>query len=144
MNHSFYQLPIRLGLLMAGRELPTCGAGTSIAQVLYLLLYTQYGELRSDRTFGCKIWDLVFDRNISYSEWTSELCDSFEAAIRRHEPRLRAPHVSVQFLAVEHQIKPLPDDFQQAVVVTVDAMLNATQEPFHFTTKLYLGQLSMR
>lgn len=129
---------------MTGRELPTCGAGTSIAQTLYLLLYTQYGELRADRSFGCQIWDLTYDRTVSTNDWMTGLCESLEAAIRRHESRLRNPQVSVQFLPVEHRIDPLPADFQRTVVVTVNALLDATQEPFRFSTRLYLGQLSMR
>ncbi len=129
---------------MAGRELPTCGAGTSIAQVLYLLLYTQYGELRADRSFGCQIWDLTYDRTVSTSDWMTGLCESLEAAIRRHELRLHNPQVSVQFLPVEHRIDPLPDEVHRTVVVTINAVLEATQEPFRFSTRLYLGQLSMR
>ena len=142
MNQVYYRLPIRLGTLMASQELPTCGVGVSIAQVLYLLLHSQYGELRSDRSFGCKIWDIEFDRTISHSRWVDHLSESMVAAIQQHETRLRNPEVTVQFLPVEHRIEPLPEEFRRLVIVTINAILRETEEPFRFSTQLHLGQLS--
>jgi len=144
MNQAFYRLPIRLGPLMAGQEMPTCGAGVSIAQVLYLLLHTHYGELRSDRSFGCKIWDLTFDHTISSSHWIDHLCNSLEAAIRIHEGRLKNPRVTVRFQPVEHRMDSLPVDYKRLATVTVNAILDETDEPFRFSTQLHLGQLSNR
>ena len=129
---------------MAGQEMPTCGVGVSIAQMLHLLLHTRYGELRSDRSFGCRIWDLEFDHSISHSHWITHLCESLEEAIRQHEPRLKAPRVSVQLQKVEQPIQPLPEDYQRLAIVTVQATLGETEEPFRFSTKLHLGQLSTR
>jgi phage baseplate assembly protein W len=144
MNHVFYRLPIRFGPLMAGREMPTCSVGVSIAQGLHLLLHTRYGELRSDRSFGCRIWDLEFDRTISNTGWMEELCDSLEAAIRQHEPRLKAPRVTANLQKIDHQQEPLSEDFRRLATVTVQAILIETEEPFRFSTQLHLGQLSAR
>lgn len=144
MNQVFYRLPIRLSSLMAGREMPTCGVGVSIAQVLYLLLHTHYGELRSDRSFGCKIWDLEFDHTSSHTHWIDHLSESMEAAIRQHERRLKNPRITVQIQPLEHRIEPLPADYQRLVTVTVNAILRETEEPFRFSTRLHLGQLPVR
>ena len=144
MNQVYYRLPIRLGTLMAGRELPTCGVGVSIAQVLYLLLHTQYGELRSDRSFGCKIWDIEFDHTINNSHWIDHLSESMVAAILKHEPRLKKPEITVQLLPVEHRLEALPEDYRRRVTVTVNAILRETEEPFRFSTQLYIGQLLTR
>lgn len=144
MNQVFYRLPIHLGSLMAGREMPTCGVGVSIAQVLYLLLHTHYGELRSDRSFGCKIWDLEFEHTISHTRWIDDLSQSMETAIRQHERRLKNPQITVQVLPVEHRIDPLPEDYRRRVTVTVNATLRETEEPFRFSTQLHLGQLAVR
>ncbi len=142
MNQVFYRLPIRFGPLMAGKEMPTCGVGVSIAQVLYLLLHTHYGELRSDRSFGCKIWDIEFDHTISNSRWINYLCDSLEVAIWQHERRLRNPRVTVQFQSVDHRSNSLPEEYQRLATVTINAILSETEEPFRFSTQLHLGQLS--
>ncbi|ADB40095.1 GPW/gp25 family protein [Spirosoma linguale] len=144
MNQVFYRHPIRFGPIMVGQEMPTCGVGTSIAQVLYLLLHTRYGELRSDRSFGCKIWDFDYDRTVSNTYWVTQLCESLEAAIQRHERRLTKPQVSVQFQPVEHRLDALPEDYQQLATVTISATLVETEEPFRFTTQLHLGHLSTR
>ena len=124
--------------------MPTCGVGVSIAQVLHLLLHTHYGELRCDRSFGCKIWDMEFDRTVSNSHWMNQLCDSLEAAIRQHERRLKNPRVTVQLQPVEHRINPVPEEYQRLATVTVNATLYETEEPFRFSTQLHLGQLSPR
>jgi phage baseplate assembly protein W len=142
MNQPFYRLPIRFGPLMAGKEIPTCGVGVSIAQVLYLLLHTRYGELRSDRSFGCKIWDIEFDHTIRNSRWIDYLCDSLEAAIRQHERRLKNPKVTVQFQPVEHRFDSTPEEYRRLATVTVNATLCETEEPFRFATQLHVGQLS--
>ncbi|MFD2934962.1 GPW/gp25 family protein [Spirosoma flavum] len=142
MNQVFYRLPIRFGPLMAGKEMPTCGVGASIAQVLYLLLHTHYGELRSDRSFGCKIWDIEFDRTISNGRWINYLCDSLEVAILQHERRLKNPRVTVQFQSVDHRTDALPEEYQRLATVTINAILAETEEPFRFSTQLHLGQLS--
>ena len=76
MNHLFYQLPIRFGPLMARQDIPTCCVGVSIAQMLYLLIHPRYGELRSDRSFGCRIWEVEFEQSLSNSDWSGELSQS--------------------------------------------------------------------
>ncbi|SOD90069.1 GPW/gp25 family protein [Spirosoma fluviale] len=144
MNQVFYRHPIRFGSIMAGQEMPTCGVGTSIAQMLYLLLHTQYGELRSDRSFGCKIWDFDYDSTVRSSYWIDQLCESLETAIQRHERRLKKPQVSVQFQPVVHRLDGLPQDYQQLATVTISAILQETEEPFRFTTQLHLSHLSTR
>lgn len=142
MNQPFYRLPIRFGPLMAGNELPTCGVGVSIAQTLYLLLHTRYGELRSDRSFGCKIWDIEFDHTIRNNRWIDYLCDSLEASIRQHERRLKSPKVTVQFQPVEHRLDATPEEYRRLATVTVNAILCETEEPFRFATQLHIGQMS--
>lgn len=144
MNQVFYRLPIRFGPLMSGQEMPTCGVGVSIAQVLYLLLHTHYGELRSDRSFGCKIWDMSFDHTVSNNQWIDYLSDSLEAAIRRHEGRLKNPRVTVQLQSVDHRNDQLPTEYRRLATVTINAILSETDEPFRFSTQLPLGQLSNR
>ena len=141
MNQSLYSLPIRFGPIMAGKEIPTCGVGVSIAQVLYLLLHTRYGELRSDRSFGCKIWDIEFDHSIRNSHWIDYLCDSLKTSIQQHEPRLKNPQISVQFQSIDHRMDATPEDYRRLATVTVNATLYETEEPFRFSTQLHIGQL---
>lgn len=143
MNHLFYQLPIRLGPLMARQEIPTCGVGVSIAQLLYLLIHTRYGELRSDRSFGCRIWEVEFDRALNTGNWSDELSVSLETAIRQHEPRLKSVRVGVNMIPVDHNsFHRQPDEYRRLVTVGVSALLAETEEPFQFSTQLHVGQLA--
>ena len=143
MNHLFYRLPIRFGPLMARQEIPTCGVGVSIAQLLYLLIHTRYGELRSDHSFGCRIWEIEFDRTLTTGDWSDELSRSLEAAIRQHEPRLKNARVDIGMTVVDHNsFYRQPDEYRQLARVSISALLSETGEPFHFSTQLHVGQLA--
>lgn len=143
MNHLFYQLPIRFGPLMARQEIPTCSVGVSIAQMLYLLIHTRYGELRSDRSFGCRIWEVEFEQSLSNSDWSGELSQSLEKAIRQHEPRLKNVRVSVGMTPIDkNSFLRQPDEYRRLATVSVEARLSETEEPFRFSTQLHVGQLA--
>lgn len=143
MNHLFYKLPIRFGPLMNRQEIPTCGVGESIAQLLHLLIHTRYGELRSDRSFGCRIWEVEFDRTLTTGDWSDELSVSLEAAIRQHEPRLKKAQVSISMAVVDHDsFFRQPDEYRRLATVGVSALLTETEEPFQFYTQLHVGQLA--
>lgn len=143
MNHLFYQLPIRLGPLMTRQEMPTCGVGVSIAQQLYLLIHTRYGELRSDRSFGCRVWEIEFERTLNTGDWADELGLSLGDAIRQHEPRLKNVQVSINATVVDrNSFIRQPDEYRQRATVTIAALLTQTEEPFQFSTQLHVGQLA--
>lgn len=128
---------------MTRHELPTCDVGTSIAQLLHLLIHTRYGELRSDRSFGCRIWEVEFERTLSSSHWAGELSESLERAIRQYEPRLKNVRVDISMTLVDHDgFHRQPDEYRRLATVAVAALLNATNEPFQFSTQLNLGQFS--
>ncbi|RYE96925.1 MAG: hypothetical protein EOO77_40040, partial [Oxalobacteraceae bacterium] len=69
---------------MAGRELPTCGAGTSIAQVLYLLR-----ERRDYYTAEVNLWRMI-SRVFSERELREigVAIQAFEEALTLLEPQL--------------------------------------------------------
>jgi phage baseplate assembly protein W len=128
---------------MERQEIPTCGVGESIAQLLHLLIHTRYGELRSDRSFGCRIWEIEFDRTLTNGDWSDQLSLSLEAAIREHEPRLKNAKFTISMAVVDHNsFFRQPDEYRRLATVGVSALLAETEEPFQFYTQLHVGQLA--
>jgi phage baseplate assembly protein W len=128
---------------MTRQEMPTCSVGVSIAQQLYLLIHTRYGELRSDRSFGCRVWEVEFERALNTGDWSDELGLSLQEAIRQHEPRLKSVQVSISSTVVDrNSFVRQPDEYRQRATVNVTALLTQTEEPFQFSTQLHVGQLA--
>ncbi len=156
MSSHFYQYPIRVARLMqapaarpgraaapATDEHPTCSLGTSIAQVLHLLLHTRPGQLRSAPDFGCAIWDVEFESNLDLPRWEEKLTRSLLAAVHQHETRLRDVSIRVSIgpaeLAVGAAAHPLA---RWQARISVKGMVQLTHEAFHYTTQLRIGQLA--
>lgn len=150
MHTPFYQYPIRATRLMQARppgqltgDHPTCELGRSVAQLLYLLLHTRPGQLRSAPDFGCAVWELEFISNVELAHWEGTLTKSLLRAVQHYEPRLRDVRVRVALSATappQGQAADLPARWYAQVTIT--GVLTLTHEPFSFSTQLHIGQLS--
>ena len=138
MSHVYYRYPIRLSNLMTGADLPTCDIGASIAQFINMLLHSRYNELRSDPRFGCAIWDREFDHTVNQFTWEAQLIDSLTGAIREQELRLHEVSVRVVVQSAAG-LDGLPGHARRVADVNVSATVRITNEPFRFTTRLFLG-----
>ena len=71
MKQKYYKLPVRLEKLFEGdiRQLERCSELESIDQHIELLLTTCPGEHRFDPKYGCRIWELDFERIVSTEQW---------------------------------------------------------------------------
>lgn len=60
----YYKFPLRIGLLLqdGNKSLPKCSEKESIDQHLELLFTTCPGEHRYDPRYGCRIWDMDFEK----------------------------------------------------------------------------------
>lgn len=153
MSSHFYRYPIRVTQLMrpgqpavggpAADEHPTCSLGTSIAQVLHLLLHTRPGQLRSAPDFGCAIWDVEFESTLDLPRWEEKLTRSLLAAVQQHEPRLREASIRVAIGPAEavggREASPLA---RWQARISVKGMVHLTHEAFSYTTQLQIGQLA--
>ncbi|MGI4743366.1 MAG: GPW/gp25 family protein [Janthinobacterium lividum] len=159
MSSHFYKYPLRVTQLMqapptsarpgppaAGGladEHPTCSLGTSIAQMLHLLLHTRLGQLRSAPDFGCAIWDVEFESNLDLPRWEENLTRSLLAAVHQHEPRLRDVSIRVGLSAAEpaggRETQPTARWWAR---ISIKGMVQLTHEAFSYTTQLRIGQLA--
>ena len=158
MSSHFYQYPVRVARLMQaaptsrpgqpttggpGHEHPTCSLGTSIAQVLHLLLHTRPGQLRSSPDFGCAIWEVEFESTLDLPRWEESLTRSLLAAVHQHEPRLRDVSIRVAIgpaeLAGGRTGQPAA---RWQARISIKGMVRLTHEAFSYTTQLQIGQLA--
>jgi phage baseplate assembly protein W len=129
---------------MQGKDVPTCDLATSVSKNIELVIMTRFGELRSDPTFGCEIWDLDFELIVSRAYWEKKLCDSIHQSIIRHECRLSNIDVSVLLSDVEkyNPVYKYPE-IRKKLEIRLKAVIKKTGEGFSFTASLFLSPLSL-
>ncbi|OON69085.1 GPW/gp25 family protein [Hymenobacter sp. CRA2] len=140
MSDQYYRLPLDFEALLQRRPLARCSEQESIAQHLYLMLTTYFGESRFDPTFGCVVWEQDFEA-MTNMRWKDTVQRSVEEAIRRNEPRLEQIKVAV---AVEDfELKGVHQRIRKRLEVTVRAVLPRTNEPFGFKADLFVAPLAV-
>ena len=140
MSATYYRLPLDLEDVLQRQHLPRCTAQESIAQHLYLMLTTYFGESRFEPEFGCQVWEQDFEA-MTTMRWKDEVQRSVEQAIRDFEPRL--VRARAQIAVTDHELKNVHQRIRKRLEVTVTAALHRTDEPFAFQASLYVAPLSV-
>jgi phage baseplate assembly protein W len=140
MRASYYYLPLDLESVLERRQLPRCSVQDSIAQHLYLLLITHFGESRYDAEFGCQVWEQDFEA-LTTMRWKDNVQRSVEETIRTHEPRLL--RARAQVTVMDFELKNVSQRIRKRLEVKVNAVLYRTDEPFAFQASLFVAPLSV-
>lgn len=142
MQQEYYSLPLNLEAVMQKREHPKCSLQQSVVQQLHLVITTAFGELQTDDSFGCSIWDNDFDNLTSGPRLKEIIRQSLLQSISQHEPRLAGTRVELQVEQQELQEEAFGRRVKKRMDVTVSAMLIHTNEPFAYKDSFYIGPLS--
>lgn len=145
MRSQYYKLPIRFGSIFEtnGGTMPTCTEIESIDQHIELLLTTCPGEHKFNKAFGCRIWDMDFERVVSRQKWEDDFTTNINEAILLFEKRLRdvAVNIDIRDIArLDHTLQTTA--IKKEVLVYIHGYLVSTNEPCKFHYALYLGPLS--
>ncbi|MDJ0364715.1 GPW/gp25 family protein [Hymenobacter sp. H14-R3] len=140
MSATYYQLPLDLEGILERKRLPRCSAQDSIAQHLYLLLTTYFGESRFEPEFGCQVWEQDFEA-MTTMRWKDQVQQSIDQSIREFEPRLARPRVQVAVM--DFELKNVSQRIRRRLEVTITAVLHRTHEPFDFQASLFIAPLSV-
>ena len=140
MSASYYRLPLDLSGIVERQQLPRCAVQDSIAQHLYLMLTTYFGESRYEPDFGCQVWEQDFEAMTTMS-WKDSVQHSVEQAIRDFEPRL--VRVRAQVVVMDFELKNVSQRIRKRLDVTISAALHRTDEPFSFQASLFVAPLSI-
>lgn len=140
MSATYYRLPLDLEGVLERRQLPRCSVQESIAQHLYLMLTTHFGESRYEPDFGCQVWEQDFEA-MTTMRWKDSVQLSVEQAIREFEPRLVQAHAQVAIM--DFELKNVNQRIRKRLEVTIQATLHRTNEPFAFQASLFVAPLSI-
>ncbi|MDQ2771911.1 MAG: GPW/gp25 family protein [Bacteroidota bacterium] len=140
MSASYYRLPLDLEGILNRQQLPRCSVQESIAQHLYLMLTTHFGESRYEPEFGCLVWEQDFEA-MTTMRWKDSVQQSVEQAIRDFEPRL--VRARAQVAVMDFELKNVNQRIRKRLEVTINAALHRTDEPFAFQASLFVAPLSI-
>ena len=140
MPDTYYQLPLDLEGILERRRLPRCSMQDSVAQHIYLLLTTYFGESRFDADFGCQVWEQDFEA-MTTMHWKDRVRQSVERAIGEFEPRLL--HIRAHVAVLDFELKGVSQRIRRRLEITITAVLYRTREPFTFQASLFVAPLSI-
>jgi len=145
ISPQYYKLPIKFDSVFNedGRKMPTCSEVASIDQYIELILTTCPGEHKFDKNFGCRIWDMDFERVVFRKKWEDDFMACILDAVQAFEKRLKDIKVSIHIKDVARENYMLQTTaIKKEVVVSIDSRLVSNNEPCRFQYILYLGPLS--
>ena len=140
MPDTYYRLPLDLAAIVERQPLPRCSRQESIAQHLYLMLTTYFGESRFEPEFGCQVWEQDFE-SMTTMRWKDSVQRSIEETIQAFEPRLVRARVQVS--VTDFELKNVQQRIRKRLDVSVQATLHHTNEPFAFQASLFVAPLAV-
>lgn len=144
MEKKYYKLPLDFKRFFeeGGGQFEKCTELESVDQHISLLLNTCPGEHRFDPNYGCRIWDLDFERIESMEHWNTLFTQYVTESITNYEKRISDITIAIDLREVVRE--EIQDNvmIRKRVDITVRAKLCSTGVPCSFTYKLYLGPLS--
>ncbi|MFN0030919.1 MAG: GPW/gp25 family protein [Flavobacteriales bacterium] len=145
MNDNYYKFPINFSRLMNKGELPVCGLEKSIAQNIYLILTSEFGEYRFDESYGCSVWDHDFENIVAVHAWKDRMAQSIKQSLMRHEERLQNIVVRIDIGQEEKAFEGRShiNRIKKCVDITVSGIIASTNQNFPpYTQRLYISPFS--
>jgi phage baseplate assembly protein W len=140
-----YKFPVDFSRLFESniRNLSQQSEKESIDQNLELIITTNPGEHKYDPKFGCKIWDLDFERVVSKAIWEEQFTQYISEAIKKYEPRICDTETAIRFYDTKREeVISGATYIKKRVDITINAKLINTGEKCGFYYSLYLGPLT--
>jgi phage baseplate assembly protein W len=151
MQREYYSLPLAVEKLILDQgdhqlnyrpeELRKCSLEQSVMQHLHLLLTTAFGELSSDESFGCSVWENDFDNLTSSHRLKENIRMSLVQTIQQYEKRLG--NVRVELIIRQEELPQLTGKYvKKKIDITITGILQSTNERFSFRDSFFVGPLS--
>jgi phage baseplate assembly protein W len=145
MKNDYYRIPLDFKKLkQKNSDWEYCSFKESIAQNIYLLVTSHFGEHRFDSTYGSKIWESDFQHIGNVNSWTEKVRKSLEDAILTHEKRLKRPIISLELIEKDI-VSPSTGirSIKKCLIIKVTATNSITGESFIFEMQLFISPLSL-
>lgn len=143
MSKNFLKIPLETDSLLELNSNSFCSELESIDQYIELILTTCPGEHAFDKNFGCKIWDMDFEKVSSRKKWEDEFSKYIYEAVSNYEKRLDDVTVTIEVMEVAKEDEVTKTTaIKKKVVVLVKGYILNTAKYGVFKYKLFLGPLS--
>ena len=139
--NTYYSLPLRLDKIINKRSNPLCSLQESIAQNLYLLITSNFKELRFDHSYGCSIWEQDFEI-MTHIKWKDTLSSSLEETIRIHEERLKNARVKIEIEEYKFMNKETIR-IKKKLIIKIEGYVVKTNEKFEFMEQIFIAPFSV-
>lgn len=144
MELQYYKLPLDLESILNGDgEISTCSEIESIDQHIELILTTCPGEHKFNKNFGCRIWDMDFEKVVSRKKWEEDFTAHIKDAVEKFEQRIKDVVISIHITEITREDRVANTTaIKKRVIVQIKAQLVSTRQSCGFKYKLYLGPLA--
>ncbi len=143
MQHSFYQLPLRLDEIIRKKKHAVCPLKHSIAQHLHLIISTYRGECAFSDDFGCSLWDEEFNMQLN-PRWKENLCESLREAIAKFERRLQVQEVKASMEELNEYAGRENLRVRRCLHIEIRGVIKKTNETLHFRGAIYISPLAQK
>ncbi len=141
ISNTFYSLPLRLDKIISKKFNPLCSLQESIAQNIYLLITTDFKELRFDHSYGCSIWEQDFEV-LPNIKWKDILSSSLEKTIQTHEERLKNIKVKIEIEEYKFMSKE-NIRIKRKLIINIEGFTVKTNEKFDFIEQIFISPFSL-
>lgn len=146
MQNTYYKLPIRFNSIFEEESddiMPMCNEMESIDQHIELLITTCPGEHKFNKSYGCLIWDMDFERVVARQRWEDDFTTYITNSINDFETRLKDVYVSIEIMEVTREDTITKTTaIKKKVIVRTTGILSSTGDKCGFKHILFLGPLS--
>lgn len=142
MKDGYYQIPLDLGRVVLGQNLPKVKQAESIQQHMHLIMTTALGELAFDDDYGCSIWEDDFDNLTTKTRMREKLRSSILTSIQKHETRIEKVQVDINVKETEVQLNTKGRFLKKKLDVFITANIRSTNQKIEFNDSFYTGPLS--
>lgn len=145
MKNLYYTLPLDFSQLMKkNQEHAYTTYDQSIAQNIFVLITSKFGEHRFDETLGCEVWESDFQLITNQNIWKDKIRRSIESLIERFEKRLKNCIVDIDLIESEIT-SPMTNkkSVKKCIHLRISANTLLTGEKFQFVTKMFISPLSI-
>lgn len=139
---SYYHIPLRLNKITSNENLQKADLARSIADYIYLIITTRFGECSFDESFGCYIWNVDFDNLTSTHKLRDLISESIAENIVEKERRLKKTEVKVSIRQEELKEEQKSTRIKKRVDIKINGLIKKTNEPFSTIESFYIAPFS--
>ena len=139
----YYSLPLDFQAITKKKDIKVCNFYRSIAQNIFIILTTKYGECRFYSDFGSEVWEWDFQHIPNENTWIAQMTNLITKTIVKYETRLYDIKVEMNIKQEEiMDTAKVAFRIKRKMEVVVTGIVKETREPFNFRQSLFLSPIS--